>query len=234
MRLRKNGESSGGAKGTISDRRSEAGFSDEERSEGSEGPENGGIGGAELSADSGDDFRDSDSGDSGIETPRKRGRPKGSKNANVSKSGLSGRISDAKRKLGESFTGLVGFSFSSYGAIRASKIKKISPALAQRVYNCWQIKKETAAAIGKPMAEVFVEWFPVSVVEGAAKSVDPMTLAGNLIFVLKDCSDNEKLVIEQYQAQMIAAQQGQESNPDRGTIYNPAEEVINAGSVPTE
>ena len=167
----------------------------------SEGASETGVGGDELPTSSSGINWGSTSNDSGVEAPKKRGRKPGSKNADVAGS--------ARRKLGDAFTGVVGFCLSAWGVRRASKYKLYSPILAQAVYNCYQIKEEEAAKVGVPLAESFIQWFPPKVVAATAKATDPAKAVGALFFIVQQCQQNEVLQVKTFQA--LQQQQGSQN-----------------------
>lgn len=187
-------------------------------------------GGGKLFADPGVDSRGVDFGDSDTETPkRRRGRPKGSTNA-ATKSGaakLTGeRLAGARRKLTDSFSGLVNFSFSWYGFVRANQYKKVSPFLAQRVYDCYQIPKEKCESVGEPLADTFIEWFP-QYVETTSKAIDPGLAVVRIFGIMQQASEAEKQSVLQFkhyqETQSGFADQGQQHNTAK-----PEPEIDNA------
>lgn len=165
---------------------------------------------------SGDPGR-SDTGDSTTEAPKKRrGRPPGSTNTKPKSGDGKSKLSDAelraaRSKLAESLAGGIGFGFSYYGVYRANKYKKISPLLANRVYGCYQIPLEAATSIGEPLADTFITWFP-KYVEPVSKSIDPALAIGRLISTLQQTSENERLVVMQFQQEVTAPRDQPPSN----------------------
>jgi hypothetical protein len=189
--------------------------------------------GPELFADPGIDSRGSDFGGSDTETPkRKRGRPKGSTNA---KSGggiakLTGdKLAAARRKLTESLAGVVGFTVSYYGVTRANKYKRISPSLAQEVYNGYQITKEAAESVGEPLADTYITWFP-QYVETTTKAIDPGLAIARLFTIFQQGNENEKRAAQRFQQAYQASNKGPEK-PNNGQHPEPEtdniEETVN-------
>jgi len=163
----------------------------------------------ELFTSLGSDVRDSDVSD-GIPEAKRRGRPKGSKNAGT-KPATRERLAAATAKLADAATGVVGFTFSVTGVIRAKKYKRIHPVLAQRVYNCYQIPEGSARGVGEPLAQSFAEWFP-QYVDVVSKGIDPTLCVARLLTLVDQVTENEKIVVEQF----IQEQQGQPIPPTNG------------------
>lgn len=216
-----NAEFEGRAAGTVSDGQRDERGENEERQPFGPGKIGADGGGDKLFADPGFDSRGLDPGDSDTETPkRKRGRPKGSTNA--AKPGgakLTGeRLAGARRKLTDSFSGVVNFAFSWYGFVRANQYKKVSPFLAQRVYDCYQIPKDKCESVGEPLADTFIEWFP-QYVETTSKAIDPGLAVVRIFGIMQQASEAEKQSVLQWkhyqETQAGFADQGQQQNGSR-------------------
>jgi hypothetical protein len=197
-RMRVGDATEGRVEGTISEREHQSFGTEQTRNPFGDGETGTGSRSDGLFTGSGSPFGSSDSGDSSAKTGRKRGRPPGSKSKSI-KSALSAeRLAAARRKLANTFSGVVGFSVSWYGVYRGNKYKKFSPFLAQKVYGCYQIDKETAFTVGEPLADAFIEWFPDHV-ETAGKAIDPGLAIANLFIILQQTSENERLTVEDFQ-----------------------------------
>lgn len=230
-----NANAEGWTAGTISDGQYTERSEDEAREPFGAGKIGTADGGGKLFADPGFAARGSDFGDGDTETPkRKRGRPAGSKNAagKSSTTRLTGeRLAGARRKLTDSLAGLVNFGFSWYGFVRANQYKKVSPFLAQRVYDCYQIPKEKCESVGEPLADTFIEWFP-QYVETTAKAIDPGLAVVRVFGIMQQASEAEKNSVLQWkhyqETQGGFANQSQQNNgsqpePETDTV----EETIN-------
>jgi hypothetical protein len=193
----------------------------------SQGTSPGAIRGGELFTGIGADTGSDDAGDSGA-APRKRGRPKGSTNAPKSNAPkLSAeRLASARGKLRDTLAGVVGFGVSYYGTVRANKYKKVSPFLARKVYDCYQIPKEAAVSVGEPLADTFITWFP-EYVETTTKAIDPGLAVARLFIILQQTNENEKLTVQrfyqQYTQPQTATQNGTGQHPNGGATYGVGE-----------
>ncbi|SRR5216684_2295225 len=174
-----------------------------------------GSGGGELFAAAFPDSGGGDSGDGTTEAPKKRrGRPPGGGKSATGKLSAD-KLAAARGKFADTLAGAVGFGISWYGIHRANKYKKISPALAQAVYGCYQIPEETARSVGEPLADTFIAWFP-KYVEPVSKGIDPGLAVARLVIILQQTSENEQRVVQVFRTQMTPSQ-----NPANGNGNEP-------------
>jgi hypothetical protein len=179
-------------------------------------------GDGELFTSSGIDPGSGDSGSGAAKTGKRRGRPPGSGTKSPTKLS-SERLATARRKLSDTLSGVVGFSLSWYGIYRAKKYQQHSAILAQAVYGCYQIKPEAAQSVGEPLADTFIQWFP-QYVETAGKAIDPGLAIARMVVILQQTSENERLVVRNFQQQFAKRETQSNSN---GSSEHKMEDPVN-------